>query len=164
MNSDPKNNYIKPERQNCLGFKQWKCRSIHIKFIPDFIELDYTKTYFNFMDFASAIGGVSATISVVLGAVGFIWAVNYAYQLSSIIKRNNRLKFRLYLLKKLEKDIPQIKQKMEDKKKNNSDVTEDEKKLQQATSLETETKEDQKLKVEILLGLKKKYITEGQGT
>ena len=56
----------------------------------NFVENVYTFTYFNLMDLVSQLGGIGALVSSGVGAIGFIFIVQYIAQLSGVIHRQKK--------------------------------------------------------------------------
>jgi hypothetical protein len=60
------------------------------------------------MDLVSQLGGIGATVQLGVGAIGFIFIVQYIAQLTGVIHRKKKEKYRMLKMTRLEKHIPAV--------------------------------------------------------
>jgi len=68
----------------------------------NFVEEEIIMKYFNFEELITKLGGIGASIQIVLGSVGFIFMIQFSYAISAIIHRKYLEKLRLYEIQKME--------------------------------------------------------------
>ena len=77
-----------------------------------FVENVYLFTYYNVMDILSQLGGISATVSVGVGALVPIFIIQYIAQLSGVIHRRKKEKYRMLKVNRLTKHIDEVEEKI----------------------------------------------------
>jgi len=77
-----------------------------------FIQYQYTKTYYNLEDLITQLGGISASISLALGTVAFLFAIKYAALLGGVVHRKYKEMYRVFQIKAMTKLVPSIKEKL----------------------------------------------------
>ena len=74
----------------------------------NFMQYSYIDTYINIVDVIQALGGIGATIGLLTGYIGFIFIIQYNAQLSGIISRKEKQKYRRFKIKELLKLMPKV--------------------------------------------------------
>ena len=65
--------------------------------------------YFSLGDIFAELGGLSASVKLVLGATATLMVLRYVFDLNFVIQRKSAHKFRLLTIDKYQKCLPQIK-------------------------------------------------------
>jgi hypothetical protein len=53
----------------------------------NFIQYQYTKQYYNVEDLVTQLGGISASISLAVGSIAFLFTIQYSSLLSGVVHR-----------------------------------------------------------------------------
>ena len=76
--------------------------------VMNFIQYNYRLEYFNLNDLFAKLGGISASVSLGVGSIGFIFIIQYVAQLSGIIHRKEKENLRLFKIKRMTRYVPLI--------------------------------------------------------
>jgi hypothetical protein len=88
--------------------------TLSISLSMDFIQYSYTDTYVNIVDVVTALGGIGATISLLTGYIAFLFIIQYNAQLSGVITRKEKDKYRRFKVKQLLKFMPQVRERIQE--------------------------------------------------
>ena len=74
------------------------------------------KTYFEFGHIISEVGGIGASVKIMLAAMGILWVVRYVIDLSKLLKRQFKHKVNVLKIKMMKRLLPKIKDAIINKK------------------------------------------------
>ena len=74
-----------------------------------FTESQQKMFYFSLGDIFAELGGLSASVNLVIGATATLMVLRYVFDLNYVIQRKSAHKFRLLTIDKYQKCLPQIK-------------------------------------------------------
>ena len=69
------------------------------------------------------LGGISASISLAVGSIGFLFVLQYSALLSGVVHRKQMEKYRLFQMDAMMKQVPPIKEKLEAEMTDQNDDT-----------------------------------------
>ena len=87
------------------GFQESDSYEIYIGLDLDFTVQTFTYFYFTTLDIVSALGGIGATIKIILGALLPVLTLRYMMEFASILRRKAEQKIRVFKLKDIKKNI-----------------------------------------------------------